>query len=132
MVSAKRALCYGAAAATVIAGIVHLIMAPNSLANNVNSGILFLVGGIAQVFWAVPMMRQWGPIWYSIGMGGTAVLVAIWTITRIADNPITRRAGNISQNGIIVETAQLVFIGLVIAVLAYEKRRQQKTAPVQK
>lgn len=130
--SAKQALCYGAAAATAIAGIMHLIMAPNSLANNINSGILFLVGGLAQVFWAVPMVRQWGPAWYSIGMGGTAAFVAIWTITRIAENPITGRAGNISQNGIIVETAQLVFIGLIIAVLAYEKRKQQKTVPVQK
>lgn len=116
---------YAAAAATAIAGIVHIIMSTNSLPNNLNSGILFLVGGIAQVFWMVPMIRRWGPIWYSVGLGGTAVYVALWVVTRIADNPITGRAGSISQNGIIVETSQLAFIGLLIVILIYDRRTRK-------
>jgi hypothetical protein len=39
------------------------------------------------------------------------------------DNPITGRAGSVNQNGIIVESMQLAFIGLIIAILAYEKRK---------
>jgi len=122
----KTTILYcAAAAATAIGGTMHIIMSTSSLPNNLNSGILFLVGGILQVFWVVPMIRRWGAVWYSIGIGGTAVFVALWVITRIPDNPITGRGGPVSQNAIIVETAQLAFIGLAVAVLAYESRKKQ-------
>lgn len=118
------ALYFAAAAATAIGGITHVILSFNSLPNNVNTGILFLVGGIAQIFWVVPLIRRWGAIWYSIGIGGTAVFVAIWIITRLPDNPITGRAGSVSQNAIIVETAQIAFIALAAAILVYEYRKK--------
>ncbi|CAE6487890.1 MAG: hypothetical protein QXY22_00325 [Candidatus Nitrosotenuis sp.] len=117
-------LYIAAAAATAIGGIMHIIMSTNSLPNNLNNGILFLVGGIAQVFWVIPMIRRWGTIWYSIGIGGTAVFIALWVITRIPDNPITGRGGPVSQNAIIVETAQIAFLAIVIAILACEKRKK--------
>jgi hypothetical protein len=113
-----------AAAATTIGGIMHIIMSFNSLPNNLNTGILFLVGGAAQVFWVVPMIRRWGTIWYSIGIGGTSVFVVLWAITRIPDNPITGRGGPVSQNAIIVETAQIAFMAIAIAILVYEKRKK--------
>ncbi len=117
-------LYIAAAAATAIGGIMHVIMSFNSFPNNLNTGILFLVGGVAQVFWVVPMIRRWGAIWYSIGIGGTAVFIALWVITRIPDNPITGRGGPVSQNAIIVETAQIAFLAIVIAILACEKRKR--------
>jgi hypothetical protein len=117
-------LYFAAAAATAIGGIIYVILSFNSLQNNVNTGILFLVGGIAQMFWVIPMIRRWGAIWYSIGIGGTATFMAIWVITRLPDNPITGRAGSVSQNAIIVETAQIAFIALAIAILVYEYRRK--------
>ncbi len=55
--------------------------------------------------------------------GGTAAFITIWAITRMPDNLITGRAGSVSQNGIIVEAMQLAFIGLLVAILAYEKRK---------
>lgn len=119
----SQILYYAAAAATAIGGVMHLIMSPNSLGNNLNTGILFLVGGMAQVFWVVPMIRRWGTVWYSVGIGGTVVFIALWAITRIPDNPITGRGGPVSQNAIIVETAQIAFIALAIAIIAYERRK---------
>ena len=121
-----HALYFAAAAATAIGGIMHIIMSTNSLPNNLNSGILFLVGGILQVFWVVPMLRRWGRVWYLVGIGGTAAFVAIWAITRIPDNLITGRGGPVSQNAIIVESAQIAFIGIAIAILAYERRKKGK------
>ena len=44
---------------TVIAGIYHLKIVPS---NNVNATILFLVGGLAQLFWVIPIIRNWGKI----------------------------------------------------------------------
>ncbi|MDQ3884341.1 MAG: hypothetical protein M3239_02725 [Thermoproteota archaeon] len=34
------------------------MMGPNSLEFNLNQGILFIAGGIAQIFWIIPMIRR--------------------------------------------------------------------------
>lgn len=117
----KDILFYVAAATTGIAGITHLLLGIDS--NNLNSQILFVVGGATQIFWVLPMIRKWGTPWYMIGIGGTAVFIAIWVITRMPDNPITGRGGRINDNGILVETFQIAFIAITIAILALEKRK---------
>jgi hypothetical protein len=122
---AQNVLYYAAAATTVIAGIVHLIMTPNILNFNPNGAILFIVGGAAQIFWAVPMIRKWGRVWYGVGIGGTLVLIAIWIITRIPENPITGRGGMVNEMGIAVETMQWAFVGLSAAIIAYESKRKR-------
>jgi hypothetical protein len=77
------ALSIAAATTTVIAGIMHIMMAPMSLSNDIGRGILFLVGGILQVFWAVPVVRQWGRVWQIIGIAGTVIFVVLWFGTHI-------------------------------------------------
>lgn len=84
-------LFYAAAAATAIAGIIHVVLGVPS--NNQNMQILFVVGGLVQIFWVIPMVRKWGCVWYGVGLGGTMVFIAIWVITRIPDNFITGRGG---------------------------------------
>jgi hypothetical protein len=122
---AQKLLYYAAAATTVIAGILHLIMTPNILNFNPNGAILFSVGGAAQIFWAVPMIRRWGRVWYGVGIGGTLVLITIWIITRIPENPITGRGGMVNEMGIAVETMQWAFVGLTAAIIAYESKRKR-------
>jgi peptidoglycan/LPS O-acetylase OafA/YrhL len=124
-------LYYSAAGTTAIAGILHLILAPNMLNFNPSSAILFFVGGAAQLFWMVPMIRRWGRVWYGIGIVGTLVLIAIWMVTRIDGNPITGRGGMINEMGIAVETIQWAFVGLTAAILVIElriKRIDKRTA----
>ena len=118
-------LYYAAAASTAIAGILHLILAPNMLNFNPNSAILFFVGGAAQLFWAVPMIRRWGRVWYGVGIGGTLVLFAIWIITRMPGNPITGRGGMVNEMGIAVEAMQWTFVGLTAAILVIESRMKR-------
>ena len=114
-------LFYAAATTTAIAGIIHIILGIPS--NNLNSQILFVVGGIAQIFWVIPMIRRWGPVWYSVGLGGTIVFIMIWVTTRMPDNFITGRGGRISDNGILTEAFQIAFVGIVIAILVLERKR---------
>ncbi|MFZ1077431.1 MAG: hypothetical protein WAN47_08410 [Nitrosotalea sp.] len=76
-------LSFVAAAVTVIAGIMHLQMVPMSISHDIGEGILFLVGGALQVFWAVPVIKRWGMIWQIIGIVGTAVFSIIWFSTHI-------------------------------------------------
>jgi hypothetical protein len=116
-----------AAAATAIAGMLHLMLGPNSLNSNINQGILFIVGGIAQVFWLIPMVRRWGIPWYAIGIVGTIVLMALWIVTRMPDNPITGRAGPAGNPiAITIEVFQAAFIGLSAAIIIYELRKKKK------
>ncbi len=116
-------LFYAAAATTAIAGIIHVVLGYDS--GNINIQILFLVGGAAQIFWILPMVRRWGRVWYGVGLGGTVVFIAIWVITRIPDNFITGRGGRISDNGILTEVFQFAFVGIVIAILVLLNKKTQ-------
>jgi hypothetical protein len=115
-------LYYAAAATTAIAGILHLILVPNVIGRNPNSGIFFIVSGIAQIFWVIPMLKGWGRIWYLIGIGGTIILIIMWAITRMPGNPITGRGGPISEMGIAVEIFQVAYI-IITAIIILRERR---------
>ena len=110
-------LYYAAAATTAIAGILHLTLAPNMLNFNPSGAILFFVGGAAQLFWVIPMIRRWGGIWYGIGIVGTLVLIAIWIITRIPGNPVTGRGGMVNEMGIAVDAIHWAFVALTALIL---------------
>ena len=66
LISIVAAICTG------IAGILHLTMLP---AFNTQMTVLFLVGGLAQIFWIIPTVKNWGKIWDYIGIVGTIAFV---------------------------------------------------------
>jgi len=114
-------LYYVAAAATFIAGVLHLTLVPNVIDRNIDTGMLFLIGGIAQIFWVIPTVRRWGKVWYYIGMAGTLVLIIIWVITRIQDNLITGRGGSISNIGFATELFQVIYIIVSLIIVLKDK-----------
>ena len=124
MVAPIKGLYYVAAATTAIAGILHLITASNVLGFNLNFAIFFIVAGITQLFWVVPMIRRWGRPWYYVGIGGTIVLMILFVITRMPDNPITGRGGPISPMGLAIELLKAAFSGLTVAIIVYEIKRK--------
>jgi hypothetical protein len=131
LVATINVLYYAAAATTAIAGILHLIQASNVLEFSISFFIFFIVAGIAQLFWVVPMIRRWGLPWYYVGIGGTIVLIILFAITRMPGNPITGRGGPIMPMALAIEVLQAAFIGLSIAIIVYEmkkKRISRKTA----
>jgi hypothetical protein len=105
---------YAAAAATAIAGILHLVLASNTIGRNPMTGTFFLVGGIAQLFWTIPMIKT-----------GTIVLIIMYFITRVP-NPITARALPINSMGIIIEVFQFIYIGITAYVVARQGRIEPK------
>ena len=119
----KEALLYYAAAGTTaIAGILHLLLVPNIIGFNVNSAIFFLVSGIAQIFWVLPMVKRWGKMWYYIGIVGTIILIIMWAITRMPGNPITGRGGPISDMAIAIEVFQIAYVIITAIIIAREGR----------
>ncbi len=124
MVAKINLLYYAAAATTAIAGILHLIQASDVLGFSLNFFVFFLVAGIAQLFWVVPMIRRWGMPWYYVGIGGTIVLIILFAITRMPGNPITGRGGPVMPMALAIEVLQAAFIGLSIAIIVYEMKRK--------
>jgi uncharacterized membrane protein YuzA (DUF378 family) len=115
-------LYYAAAATTAIAGILHLTLVPNIIGRNPNSGIFFIISGIAQIFWIIPMLKKWGKTWYYIGIAGTIILIIIWAITRMPGNPITGRGGPIGEMAIVIEIFQIAYIIITSIIIVKERR----------
>lgn len=121
------ALLYSAAAATTaIAGILHLILVspyvnPYVLGTNIFTETFFIVAGIVQIFWALPMVKRWGKIWYYSGISGTAILIILWVLTR-APNPITGgRAFPIDGIGVATVVFQIAYIMITVIIIAKER-----------
>jgi hypothetical protein len=114
-------LYYAAAATTAIAGILHLILDLTHFGSNILGDTFFIVAGISQIFWALPMTKRWGNMWYYIGIAGTVVLIILWTVTRVP-NPITGgRAIPIEEWGIAIAVFQIAYIVITAIILAKER-----------
>jgi len=109
-----KSLVYLAAATTVIAGIIHILLAPHSLSDEAGQGILFLVGGALQVFWALPVIKEWSKVWQYVGIGGTAILVVLWFSTHTRSLINGRGLGGMT---LVLEAAQIAFIVLGVVLL---------------
>ena len=112
-----------AAATTAIAGILHLIWASSIIGKApLMFSIFFIVSGIAQVFWALPMIKQWGRVWYYIGIAGTAALVILYAGTRVP-NPLTGgRPAPTNEIGIAIMVFQIAYIAITAIILVRERR----------
>jgi hypothetical protein len=98
-------LFYVAAASTFIAGVLHLALIPMFFAlTPFDVTIFFLVSGAAQLFWVIPILRRWSNLWYYVGIGGTAVLIALFVIA------VPGRGLQVSEFEIVIEVIQIVFI----------------------
>jgi hypothetical protein len=116
-----KLLSYAAGGCTLIAGILHLSLASNVLGNNLPVGLFFVIAGIAQVFWTLPIVRSWGRMWTYVGIGGTVILIIIWIITRFPDNAIIGRDLPVNSMGIVIETFQIAFTVLCGLILVRDK-----------
>ena|SRR2546421_4491369 len=121
----NKSFYYAAAATTGIAGILHLTLAYNLSHFGINNfSIFFLIAGIPQLFWVVPMVRRWGKPWYYVGMGGTVVLIIIWTITRFP-NPLTEGRGlPINSMSIVTELFEIAFIVITAIIISKERSKR--------
>jgi hypothetical protein len=83
---------------------------------------IFLISGIAQIFWVIPMLKRLGRTWYYIGIVGTIILIIMWVMTRIPGNPITGRGGPISEMAVAIEVFQVAYIIITAIIIAKESR----------
>ncbi|MGA8911740.1 MAG: hypothetical protein WB443_02660, partial [Nitrososphaeraceae archaeon] len=66
----NRILFYVAAASTFMAGVLHLAIVPMFFTlMPMNVTIFFLVAGVSQLFWVIPVLKRWNNLWYYVGIG---------------------------------------------------------------
>jgi hypothetical protein len=108
----NQILIYGAAASTFIAGVLHLAIVPmffDKMPTNVT--IFFIISGLAQLFWIIPVIKRWSNIWYYIGIGGTAILIILWIIA------VPARGLPVSELEVVIEFFQIVLIILYTIIV---------------
>src|ERR687883_1213474 len=111
LLNLNQILIYGSAVSTFIAGILHLALVPmyfDKMPTNVT--IFFIIAGLAQLFWIIPVIKRWSNIWYYVGIGGTAILIILWIIV-VPHN-------GISELEVAIELFQIVFIILCTIIIA--------------
>ena len=83
---------------------------------------LFLISGIAQIFWAIPMALNWNTRWFYAGLIGTIALTSLIALTRIP-NEIT---GIVLQDknpmALLTEVMQTTYILTTLTIILNKKR----------
>lgn len=123
MANTNRTLLYlGAAACTGIAGILHLMFVPNSIAAGVQYTVFFLISGLAQLFWVLPMVKRWGKIWNIIGLAGTVVLVGLtgYVVIESIGNPQSTPPG-VTEMAIAIEIFQISYVIITAIIIVTRK-----------
>jgi hypothetical protein len=119
-----------AAATTLLTGILHLMMVgtffkpPNfPLELLAGSNILFIVSGVAQILWAVPMFLGWSIRWYYAGLVGTAAALVILLAASRIPNPMTGQALQNNGIGYLTEILQIAYIIITGIIIVKQRRR---------
>jgi hypothetical protein len=123
MTNTNRTLLFlGDAACTGIAGILHLMFVPSSIAAGIQYTALFLISGLLQLFWVLPMIRKWGKIWYVTGIVGTAVLVGLtgYVIFESIRNPQLTPPG-VLEMAIAIEIFQTAYVAITAIIIVTRK-----------
>lgn len=118
----SKVLIYGAAASTLIAGVLHLALVPMFLGQMTPEvTVFFIASGLAQIFWILPTFKKWIMPWYYIGIGGTIVLVVLWIIY------IPGSGHPIDLNSAAIEAFQIAFVILSAIIIQKSKEESIKS-----
>ena len=118
----KRLLYLGAAACTGIAGILHLMFVPTSIAAGVQYTVFFLISGLAQLFWVLPMVKRWGRFWNIVGLAGTAVLVGLtgYVVIESIGDPKSTPPG-VTELAVAIEIFQISYVIITAIIIVARK-----------
>lgn len=117
----NKAIFYAAAACTFIAGVLHLALVPMFFTQlTLDVTIFFIVSGLAQVFWVIPIIYKWSNFWYYFGIGGTVVLIIMYLVA------VPGSGYPVSPLDVAIELSQIVFIILCTIIIMNDRRTAQR------
>ena len=111
-----KALFYAAAASTLIAGVLHLAIVPMFFTQmSIDTTIFFIISGLAQIFWVIPVIKRWSKPWYYVGIGGTVILIIMYLIA------VPGSGYPVNQLDIAIEVFQIAFIILCSIIIVKDR-----------
>jgi uncharacterized membrane protein YuzA (DUF378 family) len=111
-----KTLLYVAAASTFIAGVLHLAIVPMFFTQmSTDITIFFIVSGLAQIFWVVPLIKRWSKPWYYVGIGGTVILIIMYLIA------VPGSGYPVNQLDMAIELFQIAFIILCSIIIVKDR-----------
>ena len=98
------------------------MLVPSSIPAGIQYTTLFLISGLAQIFWVLPMVRRWGRIWNIIGLTGTVVLVGLtgYAVIGSVSNPQLTPPG-ITELAVAIEIFQISFV-IITAIIVVTRK----------
>lgn len=126
----QRSVQYTVAAFSLIAGLIHLWVTPEHFEEWWGYGTFFLVAAVAQVVYALLLVRWPNQTVLLLGIAGNSAIVLLYLFTRVVGVPLFGpAAGEVEGVGIIdvcataSETAIVVALGvLLLSRLAGERK----------
>ena len=73
--------------------------------------IFFLVSGLSQVFWVIPVVKRWNNLWLYVGITGTVILIIIWLVA------VPGSGHQVDTNQFVIEVLQIIFIICCILII---------------
>jgi hypothetical protein len=126
-----RGLQYAAAAATIITGVLQLII--SSTLRTLEKGdptleIFFIGIGVLQLLWAFCIIRNWGKQFYSLANGITIALIFLWVLLRLP-KPVIGAALPIDSLSTTIQALQILFFALCTTILTAREDQKSVTPP---
>jgi uncharacterized membrane protein YuzA (DUF378 family) len=111
-----KALFYAAGASTLIAGILHLAIVPMFFTQmTIDTTIFFIISGLTQIFWVIPVIKRWSKPWYYVGIGGTTILIIMYLVA------VPGSGYPVSHLDIAIELFQFAFIILCSIIIVKDR-----------
>lgn len=112
----NKLIFYVAAICTFVAGVLHLAIVPMFFIQiSTDVMIFFILSGLTQIFWVIPVIKRWRNLWYYIGICGTTILILIWFIA------VPGSGHQVSILDITIEIFQVAFIILCYIIITEKK-----------
>jgi hypothetical protein len=112
-----------AAALSLIAAAIHLIVCPEHFSETVLYGGFFAAITVAQLVWSFLVVRR-PSYWLLVsGIVGNCALVALWAVSRTVGVPIGPEAGVIEPVGLLDVVATVCEVGVVVLLARALARR---------
>jgi len=107
--------------AILLAGVIHLLIAPEHYNHSPVHGIFFVGVGLVEIGWALAFWRRPSVGLFRIGVALAGGLVILWALTRILPAPFGHGPEPVNASGLVCKASEL--LGLVtLAMLALPGR----------
>jgi len=96
---------------------------------------LFILAGVLQIFWAIPMILRWSSKWHYVGITGTIGLTALLAITRFPNMITTSPLIDVNPMAMYTEIVQILYIITTITIVLIRKiteRQKKKEKDIEK